>query len=129
MAERYVSPLKTRILDVIEARKAALFSELETLDGFQGQYEYALQIQGITFLVWDKISAEAIEALEELVAEKKISRIKVSKMTYQVAGERVLKRAEALKLRAYKNTRWYPIGYLAQAYVPAEEGKPDDGKH
>lgn len=82
------------------------FVDLSKIDGFAGGLSYGFPEKNIYF--WFSCSQDAIDALNELMEEKKIDWQDTHPLTYYVDG--VIPPAPVFKsYRAYKKPRWAPV--------------------
>jgi hypothetical protein len=100
--------MKQSILNYIRKHPTATFANLDSdIPGFSG--ELAMFNPAFpNIILWPSMSAEAIEALGELLAEKAITMKRASQLSYFIDGKRpTLRVASAVK--QYKTERWLPV--------------------
>lgn len=99
--------LKENIESEINRLKRGIsFVDLSRIKGFTGEFEWIDTKWNVVY--WPKISEEAIEAMEDLVKEKKITVRPTNWLVYFIDGC-VPKYPIAKSIRNYKRTRWLPI--------------------
>ena len=101
--------LKEKILDHVMNRNHVSFAELMDFPNFDGNKEWILTTPKASNLVlWTHMSNEAIDAIDELIEEKKIVMRPACKLTYLVDGAG-LKYPIMKSIRHYKTPRWMPV--------------------
>lgn len=102
-----VPDIKFSIIDMLEKRGNGLtFAELAKIPGFSG--ELHLEIEGKNIIFWLHCSPEAVDAVKQLLSEKKIELLETHPMTYEADGFlSPLPLAQSWE-RAYSSPRFAP---------------------
>lgn len=100
--------MKTQILQYVHNRDRATFAELSRdIPGFKGDLKMTLD--GFeTIILWVQLSADAIDALNDLLEEKSLFMIPTVPLTYLADGER-LTYPVVKSPRRYREPRWLPV--------------------
>ena len=84
-----MSHLKERIFYYIARVDHASFYELSLgVDGFKGDYEFVAEVDGFEVVYWWDVSAESVEALRQLLAERLVFMNVDHQVRYEVHGIR-----------------------------------------
>ncbi len=111
-----MTSLKTQIYDKIKKYRSVSFVELEEIPGFKQSEEdrekgdtvfSSSEAYKLNIIMWVQVSIEAIEALKELLHEKKIKATPTSVFVYLADGK-MLKIPLAKSARKYKKFHWAP---------------------
>ena len=75
--------LKERIWEMIDEKNHVSFAELAKLEGFEGNLECSAENQrGAKFLLWRRISQEALDIINQLQEDNLIKMEKCDKLIY-----------------------------------------------
>jgi hypothetical protein len=99
--------IKSEILTMVASRGGVSFVELWAIDGVRGDCQMDLR-PSIT--IWAGISRFAIEAINELMSEKRLVMKPTGPFVYYLDGC-VLKHPIAKQIRDYKTQRWLPVTF------------------
>ena len=101
--------MKNEIYDFIDKKGGGIsFVELERIDGFKGDFEILLESKNIIF--WRGISGDAVDALDNLLDEKRIVIYPSSILVYLFDGKQLnLPICNKNTLKKYKKPRWLPV--------------------
>lgn len=99
--------LKSNIVDLLRAKGDGVsFANLAELPGFSG--DAGMEVENKNIFIWFHCSEQAIQAVKELLNEKKIELHSTSHLTYIVDGS-IPRYPVAKSDRAYKTPRWQPM--------------------
>ncbi len=102
--------LKDQILKETEEYGTLTFAELSYKKGFNGHQEVYLKHQKAkNIILWSNVSKEAVRALGELLAEKKIMMLRSSILVYAFDGSILSNTPIAKRIRHYKKPHWLPV--------------------
>ena len=101
--------MKTKILNLLKEKGSGRsFVELSKIDGFTGNNNFEIEDKKI--ILWQNISSEAINAITELIEEKKIEMVSTSTLVYHADGK-ILTFPIAKQFRRYQKLRWFPAAF------------------
>lgn len=101
--------MKTKILNLLKEKGSGRsFVELSEIDGFTGNNNFEIEDKNI--ILWQNISPEAINAINELIEEKKMEMVSTSPFVYHADGK-ILTLPIAKQSRRYKKLRWLPTAF------------------
>jgi len=100
--------MKKEILKKVSDWKSVTFLELQHIDGFRGNSSMQINPE-YNHILWDGISSVAINALQELISEKKIKMQPTSNLTYLIDGGRLNLPIVKQAGKKYKKPHWFPI--------------------
>jgi len=110
-------PLKARLTQFIREYKHVSFVDLERqFPEIVG--EYPIWFNNESLVLWWGLTAEAVDAIAELVAENQIFIWPAGEFTYHLDGK-VPDAPVARKIREYKKPRWLPVTFDCRQ--PTEE--------
>jgi hypothetical protein len=113
--------MKAQILEYITKRPTATFANLDReIPGFAGELGmFTPDFPNV--ILWPAISAEAIQALSELLRNGEIVMQPASQLSYLIDGKRP-SMPVALGPKLYKTERWFPVCFSTKAH--SEIGRP-----
>lgn len=108
-----VENIKTSVMEFVKrSRGGVTFAELQKAgiknwcgdqSIFLAEHEKCANV-----LLWGKVSSDAVEAIGQLLAERKLQLAPTNVLTYMCDGE-VLNLPLAKSARRYKSPRWCPV--------------------
>lgn len=105
-----VDKLKSHVLARVKQFNYVSFAELRNFEGFAGGM---VMTAGVNVILWQEMSAEAIEAVKSLVDEGKVIMIPPSSTLVYAIDGMVLDLPKAKfsggKPKEYKKPRWLPM--------------------
>jgi hypothetical protein len=106
-----MSPMAEKILELVTSYKHVTFAELDRkIEGFSGgNLEIGIDNeQASNIILWQGLTEEAVDALEELRQAKKIHQIPTIMLTYLVDGK-ALRLPLVKRPQHYKEPHWAPV--------------------
>lgn len=121
--------LKAQILDrITKLRSGVTFVELRDIPGFEGDQLILLDGPGIANVVlWCGVSQEAVTAIQELLAEGRITYSQAHVLAYLIDGG-TLSLPLAKRAKAYKRLRWLPVAFNLAGASPRPGGRAGSSK-
>jgi hypothetical protein len=106
--------MKESIFNIVKERQDVTFKELSReIPGFKGNTHMSLGTES-NVLLWHALSAEAYQALKELLNEDRIFFHPASLMAYEIDGGSpdLPTTDNPLKAGGYKQPRWFPVCFF-----------------
>jgi hypothetical protein len=119
-----MTSLAEKILELVTVRKHVTFVELDRIEGFSGgDLEISIgNEQASNIVLWQRLTREAVTALEELRQTKKIHQLPASVLSYLIDGKS-LRLPLAKRAQHYKEPHWMPV-YFNPGPAPEHPPKP-----
>lgn len=102
--------LKDQILKEIKEYGTLTFAELSHIKGFNGhQVVYLKHQKAKNIILWSNVSKEAVGAIRQLLAEKKIMMLPSDSFVYAFDGNILSNTPIAKRIGHYKKPHWLPV--------------------
>lgn len=100
--------MKNKILRKFEELGDGIsFADLSRIEGFEGEFMYGFPDKNIYF--WFSCSEEAIDAIEELIADGTIVLKPTVELLYLIDGVMPRNKKIAKRIMPYVEERWLPV--------------------
>jgi hypothetical protein len=116
MAEYETASLKDRVMAYIEATDYVSYAELANRFSEFKDGEFAISLRQ-NLILWVNMTEDAVQAIDELRAEKRIT-VNPSSLLVYLADGMSLNMPIAKRVRDYKKPHWVPTTLRPAAKVP-----------